>query len=341
MWGRTGPQQAEDGAEARRREATALALGLGGLLLAVWAGRNMSGAALLGAGLCALPAALLRFSRVPLGWVDRGLLLTLGVAFLWGLFRGWPHPPLLLSAALLALGTAAFALLRAGAALRLTLLLFVPFAWAGVRGGFTPEVLAVAALLVLVGGAILLVRRVTAERVEAALTQHLNATDVLTGVLNRPAMYALLRRALAGEAPGWGQERGFGVVLLDLDYFEQINARLGHAQGDAALVAVARALQEEVRSGDAVARWEGDAFFVLLPGVDERGARAEAYRLWLAVRRVRVAGQPVTASLGVALGGEVGSLEALLQLVTERLHVAKASGRDRVCLPEKPLPLLP
>lgn len=132
------------------------------------------------------------------------------------------------------------------------------------------------------------------------------------------------------------------MVLLDLDYFEQVNTRYGHAVGDALLVAVARSLRQEVRAGDRVARWDGDAFLALLPGVDERGAKAEAYRLWLAVRRLREPGLPqVTASLGVALSTDAHTLEDLLQLANERLYVAKASGRDRVSLPEKPLPLFP
>ena len=299
--------------------------------------------ALIGAGVSALTAALLRLSRVPLRWVDRGLLLVLGLAFCAELYQTWTQPPFGLFLALLALGAAAFALLRGEAALRFTLVLFVLLAWSAVRGGHAlPDLLAVGLLLVLIGASTAYVRRVSAERAEAALARHLTATDALTGALNRPAMYAHLRRALAGELPGWGRERNFAALLLDLDYFEQVNARSGHAVGDAVLAAVARTLREEVRAGDVVARWEGDAFLVLLPGVDERGAKAEAYRLWLAVRRLRAPGlPPVTASFGVAMGHQAHSLEDLLQLVQERVYVAKASGRDRVCLPEQPLPLFP
>ncbi len=85
-------------------------------------------------------------------------------------------------------------------------------------------------------------------------------TDTLTGLGNRRALDQTLERMIASEA-------AFAVMHIDLDYFKVVNDTLGHAAGDHVLQVVSRAMVEETRASDIVARVGGDEFTVVLPDV--------------------------------------------------------------------------
>lgn len=344
MAGKVRPLLHPDG-EARRREGSTLAAlvacGVQGAVVGlrllapphvlVWE-------ALYGALVCGLAAGLLHVPRVPLARVERGAFAAAGAGFalkLYGACLTGAFPPGL-SLMVILLAVAAFCLLESVWAAWFTAALYVVFALlARACGAGDVPLPELALTLVLLGGLCLSLKQRSTGQAETALFSRVAVTDPLTGVSNRRAMYGHLRQAVADLPRG----QDFAVVLLDLDYFKQINDRYGHEVGDQVLEGVALALQLGLRAGDFVARWGGDEFLLLLPGVDERAAKAESYLLWREVRGLRVPGLPtVTASLGVAMGSSAGSVEELLQLADERLSVAKASGRDRICLPEKPLP---
>ena len=84
--------------------------------------------------------------------------------------------------------------------------------------------------------------------------------DYLTGLYNRRKLEELMNERV--ERAQYG--RGFAAIMMDVDNFKRINDTLGHSTGDIALAETARLLKRSVRSGDAVARFGGDEFFVLL-----------------------------------------------------------------------------
>jgi diguanylate cyclase (GGDEF)-like protein len=104
----------------------------------------------------------------------------------------------------------------------------------------------------------------------------LTITDPLTGVYNR----RYLDRVLPTEQDRAERfERPFALLMLDLDDFKIVNDRYGHRQGDHILVAFAQALQRNVRSIDAVIRYGGDEFLIVLLETDAEGAGKACRRI--------------------------------------------------------------
>lgn len=164
--------------------------------------------------------------------------------------------------------------------------------------------------------------------------------DTLTGLLNRRAAQERaevdLNRALREDTP-------FSLAMLDIDHFKSVNDRHGHQMGDQALRLVAEALKRAVRVYDAVGRWGGEEFLVILPGTNTAEAATVAERIRRGVAEITLLSEqglsiPLTASLGVAgWGGSPETqpaLDRLIQQADEALYRAKKQGRNQVCLAE-------
>jgi diguanylate cyclase (GGDEF)-like protein len=149
--------------------------------------------------------------------------------------------------------------------------------------------------------------------------------DPLTASLNRHAFYSMVEgHRASGAASGC-------VAVVDLDALKPVNDTFGHAAGDAAIRAVARAIRQVVRADDLVFRWGGDEFLVVLFGVSEDGARRRLDGLdaMLAVVPVPGSKEPltVTVSVGVAAFAEVAGLEKALEVADERMYRRKLTRR--------------
>ena len=122
-----------------------------------------------------------------------------------------------------------------------------------------------------------------------------------------------------------------GGILLDLDDFKSINDRFGHQSGDEVLVEVARRLGAAVRHTDAVARWGGEEFVILLRNcpLDDAVGRAEAIRRQISDTTFSGVGT-VTASIGAAQLTGQEDVASLLSRADSALYQAKRSGRNMV-----------
>lgn len=158
-------------------------------------------------------------------------------------------------------------------------------------------------------------------------------TDALTGCMNRRALEARLRA-------DWrlAKRRGTHIALaaIDLDHFKQINDTRGHPVGDIVLQQLAGIMKSTARDTDAVARFGGDEFLILLPDTGWQGALTFAERLRRRVDDFTFGppGNPmtITISVGVALarGTDPISPEELLKEADRSLYKAKQQGRNRV-----------
>jgi diguanylate cyclase (GGDEF)-like protein len=135
-------------------------------------------------------------------------------------------------------------------------------------------------------------------------TLELSVTDSLTKLMNRRALNRLLEAELE-RARRFNTK--LAVLMIDVDHFKQYNDRMGHLLGDDALRAVAEVLRQSVRKVDAVARFGGEEFCVVLPRADESAGLEVAEKLLKAVRGLELPGassQPLgrmSVSVGVAV----------------------------------------
>jgi diguanylate cyclase (GGDEF)-like protein len=157
--------------------------------------------------------------------------------------------------------------------------------------------------------------------------------DGVTGLWNRTAVLELLANELARQKRHGGT---VAVVMIDLDRFKLINDQYGHLVGDQVLRGAAQAMERCTRRYDALGRFGGEEFVLVLPGCDKINALSHAERLRAAISQVEV-GVPtgkieVTASLGVTIAQPNADVDAclLLRAADSALYHAKEQGRNRV-----------
>ena len=161
--------------------------------------------------------------------------------------------------------------------------------------------------------------------------QRLTEIDYLTGLLNRRGMMDKLEKEVARQARQGGS---MGLLLLDLDYFKQINDTYGHEAGDLALCAAANVLRSMKRSYDHVGRWGGEEFILLLPECSKEELIPIAERIREAIQSLRIdTGMhsfSFTTSIGAHHPETPQTLDAMLQQVDRALYEAKGAGRNCV-----------
>jgi diguanylate cyclase (GGDEF)-like protein len=160
-------------------------------------------------------------------------------------------------------------------------------------------------------------------------------TDGLTQISNRrhfdQCLAQEVERSLRLKQP-------FTLITLDMDHLKLINDTHGHSAGDAAIVHLADVLKENARAIDLPARFGGEEFAVLLPGVDIEGGIIAAERIRTAIISKEVEGVGiVTASIGVATFlRHTDNLGELLEIADEAMYEAKQTGRNKVCVAKTP-----
>lgn len=162
---------------------------------------------------------------------------------------------------------------------------------------------------------------------QAAKMRQLATLDPLTGLWNRRYFTDIATNIIARA-----QRSGSPLVLImmDLDYFKNINDTFGHSLGDKVLHDVAQAMKKISRKGDVIARWGGEEFIILLPDTDVENAISFYERLRAQMSAIDTGTDlRITSSQGITEFKEKDSLESMIKRADDALYLAKTHGRDR------------
>ncbi len=161
--------------------------------------------------------------------------------------------------------------------------------------------------------------------------ENMATKDKLTGLDNRQIFETIfaqmLRLANRRKEP-------LCALLVDIDYFKQINDQFGHLVGDQVIAGVAHFLKGKLRQSDLICRWGGEEFLILLPAcsVDQGLLQAAKLQQGIEQQGIDIPGKHivVTISIGVSEYIYNESATALFQRTDQALYRAKTEGRNRV-----------
>ena len=163
-------------------------------------------------------------------------------------------------------------------------------------------------------------------------------TDALTGVYNRGELmrraeefFVIMQRSREKLTAGVG----IGIVMIDLDYFKQVNDDYGHLVGDSVLRDAAGRITDILRSYDVLGRYGGEEFLIILPNTtaEEVSIITERAMSSISSKPIQVGelSISITASFGATWGDAVKeNLDSVIRRADELLYEAKNSGRNRV-----------
>ncbi|MCP3889615.1 MAG: transporter substrate-binding domain-containing protein [Desulfobulbaceae bacterium] len=169
---------------------------------------------------------------------------------------------------------------------------------------------------------------ITGIKMESKEHEYRSTHDPLTDLynrlyINRFLMHELLKFKEVNEP--------VSVIILDIDFFKQVNDTYGHAAGDEVLKDLSKLLNVTIRSNDKVARWGGEEFLIVLVGTNLHQAQNLAEKL-----RKKIAGylfkepQKISCSFGVVSAKEEDTIKSLVERSDDALYRAKENGRNRV-----------
>jgi len=163
--------------------------------------------------------------------------------------------------------------------------------------------------------------------------KHEAQTDSKTGLLNIRYFNRLMADALTHAKQ---TDRPFSVIMADLDFLRRINNNYGHLAGDMVLIGVSRILQRSVRHADAVGRFGGEEFAILLPDIDPEEAYIIAERIRVAIEDSFFEVPTSQASIKITMSLGIASYPYDAKTVTDLIHQAdiavyqaKLEGRNR------------
>jgi diguanylate cyclase (GGDEF)-like protein len=164
------------------------------------------------------------------------------------------------------------------------------------------------------------------ERTEAL--EQLASTDSLTQVKNRRAILDVLENEFQRTIR---YPHGLSLLMLDIDFFKAVNDTFGHLEGDKVLVEVAAIISATCRQTDAVGRYGGEEFLIVLPETSIEDAKDLAEKIRIAIVACDTqSGAKLTCSIGVSTLEGDETVLGLIKKADDRVYKAKVQGRNQV-----------
>ncbi|MDO6719798.1 diguanylate cyclase [Psychrosphaera sp. 1_MG-2023] len=158
--------------------------------------------------------------------------------------------------------------------------------------------------------------------------EYISYHDNLTGLYNRHYFLTTFNHLFNDMQR---QSHDASLMLIDIDFFKQINDKYGHNAGDEALTHLGKLLKKAIRSGDVPARWGGEEFVVLMPSTTENDVKQVAERL---IQNIESYQFPIIAKLTVSIGVSQfradDTIKTWLERTDKALYQAKEQGRNRI-----------
>lgn len=159
-------------------------------------------------------------------------------------------------------------------------------------------------------------------KTEEKILREKNAKDWLTGIYNREYIFTYLRELILTRSD-------VSIILCDIDHFKKVNDTYGHPKGDIVLKGVASIIKENLRYKDAVGRYGGEEFLIVLP----RAYSDEAYKIFERIRKVIQNTSFSDEKIKITISGGIAELDEtnideFIALADKRLYKAKSSGRN-------------
>jgi len=161
------------------------------------------------------------------------------------------------------------------------------------------------------------------------LLKNLSQTDSLSGLYNRRFMNKKIEEEIIKYKR---YQTPFSILLIDIDYFKQINDNFGHDKGDIVIKTIANIMKNHTRDTDICARWGGEEFLILVQNTDLNGAFKLAENLRQKIEKCQFTNikKQITISTGVSTFTPEQSLESIIKITDDKLYKAKENGRNRV-----------
>ena len=182
----------------------------------------------------------------------------------------------------------------------------------------------------------------SAERAMRSAVEQMSRIDALTGLFNSSQLYPMLEQEVQRTRRS---ERGFCLLMIDLDGLKAVNDTYGHHRGDEVLRALGTVIRSSIRNLDTAYRLHGDEFLVLLPETDFGGAFVVAEKVRIGAEEVGLTAGTVemltSVSIGLVSCPEDGTTADELLLAADRaMYQAKSLGKNQVSGNPRPRRLL-
>ena len=171
----------------------------------------------------------------------------------------------------------------------------------------------------------------------------MTTTDIMTHLKLKHYFFTLLMEHLYTINSSGEKKETLSILMIDIDFFKNINDTYGHAAGDIVLEEVAKIIKSCTRNADTAARYGGEEFVVMLNNTSASAAMAVAERIRKSVeeKSIMYDGKKINVTISIGVSSynfDLESAKSIVERADKALYESKQNGRNRVTLSKNNLP---